>query len=113
VRVLFWGPRDAPAGWWTPTELWRAAEALPDARVGWDVGGAEARRFGARTSGHVVLYDRAGRLLFQGGVTAARGQAGDNAGKDAVIALLTQGRAERAATPVFGCPFGDPPSEAE
>jgi hypothetical protein len=52
-----------------------------------------------------VLYDSAGNLLFRGGITSARGHAGDNAGRAAVVSLLTSDEAEGRDTPVFGCPL--------
>lgn len=43
-----------------------------------DRGAAIAGRFGARTSGHALLYDEAGRLRFSGGLTRGRGETGDS-----------------------------------
>jgi hypothetical protein len=70
-----------------------------------DEAGREAARFGATTSGHVLLYDRGGRLRFSGGITASRGHVGDNAGRAALLGLLIHGETERERTPVFGCPL--------
>ncbi len=71
--------------------------------------GDEARRFGAATSGHVMLYDAAGRLHFSGGITPARGHEGDSLGRDAVIDLIEAYRsAGRRCSPVFGCPLATP-----
>lgn len=88
---------------WAETSLWREAQAIPGARVVLDRGGLAARRFGAYTSGQAILYGADGRLLFEGGITPGRGHAGDNAGTDAIVALATNGRAERTSTPVYGC----------
>lgn len=68
-----------------------------------DVEGKEAARFGAETSGHVMLYDKASRLIFSGGITGARGRIGDNPGARAVIAHLMGNSNERAGSPTFGC----------
>jgi hypothetical protein len=68
-----------------------------------DLNGALARRFGAETSGYVLLYDAGGRLLFRGGITAGRGHAGDNAGMSAVVALVRGESISQAQTPVYGC----------
>jgi hypothetical protein len=73
-----------------------------------DDGGAEASLFHAATSGQTALYDAAGNLLFSGGITRARGHAGDNAGLTAVVSLLTSGETEERGTPVFGCPLFAP-----
>jgi len=101
---------------WVQTDLWRTAGALPDVTVMADADGAEARRFGARTSGQALLYDASGRLVFYGGITGARAHPGDNAGRATLLSLLTPGvseaRAAHTASPtsVFGCPlFADDP----
>jgi hypothetical protein len=107
AHVLFDRPSSESEDW-TDTDLWRSAAAIPGVSVGVDVDGVEARRFGAETSGWVVLYDPGGRLLFAGGITNARGHAGDSEGRRAVLALLGQGRATRSRAPVFGCSLSNP-----
>jgi hypothetical protein len=87
--------------------LWRTAVALPGANVRVDPDGVEIGRFGALASGHVLLYDAAGRLAFSGGITSSRGHSGANTGRDAVVTLARQGRAEVLNTPVFGCALHD------
>ena len=65
---------------------------------------AIARRFGALTSGHAVLYDEAGRLRFSGGLTRARGEAGDSVPLAYLRAWAQGTRPAGAATfSVFGC----------
>src|SRR5262249_17872072 len=91
------------------TDLWRRVARIARVTAHTDIDGREARRFGAATSGQIVLYDAGGRLRFSGGITGSRGHAGDNAGSDAVVALLTRdGTAGQAGehasgpdTPVF------------
>ena len=85
AHVLFAKPEGAPADW-TVGELWNAVSAIPGVHAQCDEGGMEARRFGAETSGQTMLFDAAGRLLFRGGITAARGHAGANAGSAAITA---------------------------
>jgi hypothetical protein len=113
--LLFYRPRTFPPGW-EQTDLWRSAAAIPGVTVIPDPEGREAQRFGAVTSGDVRLYDRAGQLLFTGGITGSRGHVGDNAGCDSVIRLLTCGAGDGAAkapralaarphTFVYGCPI--------
>ncbi len=104
ARVIFYQPQNAPADW-KKSDLWDKASAIPGVTAAWDGDGAEARRFGAATSGHVVLYNAQGRLLFSGGITASRGHSGDNAGLDAVISAVSTGAAGKA--PVFGCSLLD------
>ena len=91
---------------WVKTDLWPAAEAIPGVQVSVDHEGEEARRFQAATSGQTLLYDAGGRLIFQGGITVARGHAGDNSGRDAIECLLKQNPPLSASAPVFGCALG-------
>jgi hypothetical protein len=108
ARVLFWTPPEAPADW-SKGDLWTSAERIPGVTALRDAGGAEASRFGVATSGAVVLYDPRGRLLFKGGVTAARGHEGDSFGQERIASLLTTGTADRADAPVFGCALEQEP----
>ena len=95
--VLFLRPAGFAAGW-EQTALWRTAKSLPNVTVLRDDDGAEARRFGAETSGQTLLYDARGALAFSGGITGSRGHAGDNAGRAALVALLGRGPADRRGT---------------
>jgi hypothetical protein len=104
--VLFYKPMAVPEGW-DHTDLWRRAALIPGVRVVQDDAGAEAERFGALASGQVMLYSAGGDRLFSGGITASRGHAGDNAGRDAIVALLRHQPNTRAVTPVFGCALGE------
>jgi hypothetical protein len=104
AHVLFVKPDGVPDDW-EQSDLWTRAVAIPGVHARRDDLGGEAERFGAATSGQVVLYDGVGELLFSGGITSARGHSGDNAGRDSVLSLLTSGRADRDSTPVFGCPL--------
>jgi hypothetical protein len=97
-----------PAGFsdeWVQSEMWASAAAIPGVTPVLDDGGTEAGLFHAETSGQTVLYDATGNLLFSGGITSARGHAGDNAGRTAIVSLLTSDEAEERDTPVFGCPL--------
>ena len=111
--IVFFKPRAAEKNW-EQTDLWKSAAAIPGASVLSDLDGEEARRFHATTSGHALLYDAAGNLLFSGGITGARGHEGDNAGHSAIVTLLTTGSADFRKTPVFGCPIvAAPTSQGE
>lgn len=100
--VLFTKPSGAGQEW-DDTSLRRSAAAIPGVTVLTDADGSEARRFGAETSGHTLLFDRAGALVFSGGITASRGHAGRNDGESAIIAAVHGKRNGRDRTPVFGC----------
>lgn len=93
---------------WSHASAVLAAAAIPGVAVRMDPGGREARRLGATTSGHVVIFDSAGRRLFSGGITGGRAMVGENAGFAAALAALRTGtRPAIAATPVFGCAILD------
>lgn len=100
--VLFSKPSES-SGDWEDTGLRRSAAAIPGVTVLSDTAGVEARRFGAETSGHTLLYAADGQLLFSGGITPSRGHAGDNAGAAAIVSLVQGQTPQRAETFVFGC----------
>ncbi len=102
VQVLFAKP-DGMGPDWDHTDLWQRAAAIPGVSVSRDDGGREAERFGAATSGQVLLYDVAGRLRFAGGITRSRGEIGDNDGRSMLGELLESRDAIEHTTPVFGC----------
>ena len=110
--VLFVKPSGFPDGW-ENTDLLADASAIPGVTVVRDDEGVEASRFRAATSGQTMLYDAGGRLLFSGGLTGARGHEGDNAGRAAVVSLLTSDEAGQRGTPVFGCPLFAQSDECE
>ncbi len=80
----------------------RAAGPVAGASLVADPRAEEAGRFGVATSGHVLLFDADGRLLFSGGITPARGHRGDSFGGAAVAARLA-GLPAPSEAPVFGC----------
>jgi hypothetical protein len=113
ANVVFVKPQGFPEEW-EKTDLWASAAVIPGVTVRVDNDGIEARRFGSRTSGQILLYSTDGQLLFSGGITSSRGHSGANDGRNAIVAILTQGSAEQRETPVFGCPlFGEGSSSSE
>jgi hypothetical protein len=108
--VLFYAPGSKDPSW-AHNDVWSQARAIPGVEVQDDREGIEARRFGAATSGQTLVYGAGGELLFNGGITAARGHAGDNVGLDAVVSVLESGAASRRTTPVFGCSLLDEESQ--
>jgi hypothetical protein len=102
ASVYFYAPEAVETDW-VRSKTWRDSEAIPGVHVIDDRDGFESRRFGTSTSGQVLLYDTGGHLVFNGGITASRGHAGDNDGADAVLSLLQSGKASRSTAPVFGC----------
>lgn len=91
---------------WSQADLWDTALANRDLHVVLDSGGVLARRFGAQTSGQVLLYDRAGVLQFDGGLTPGRGHVGDSFGRSRLQAIATgQVPASPATCATYGCPL--------
>lgn len=116
--VVFIKPGRVEGGW-ERTAVWRKAAGISGVEIARDDLGHEARRFGVQTSGQVLVYDRAGRLLFSGGTTGARGKTGNNMGRLAILAALEAEQAQ-STTPVFGCSMftatdraGQPDSNAD
>jgi hypothetical protein len=68
-----------------------------------DPQGTEAHLFCAKTSGFVAFYAPSGQLLFKGGITATRGQKGENPGVSAIVALLNGRHPSLTEAPVHGC----------
>jgi hypothetical protein len=106
VHLVMVAPPDADDEWHRGP-VWDAAAQLANTTIYDDSGGRLARRYGAATSGHALLFDSSGRLLFTGGLTPTRGTAADGA------VLLAADRGEFAQRPVYGCPlFDDSPEDA-
>ena len=86
---------------------------LPGARVVTDRGGVEAALFGAATSGTVLWFDAAGRRLYGGGVTIARGHEGRSEGGAALVRLLRGEIPPIASLPPFGCRLPTTPAPSQ
>jgi hypothetical protein len=99
-------PREASESW-SDTTLRASASHIVDAAVRLDVKGVEAKRFGALTSGHAMLYDPDGRLIFSGGLTPSRGHEGPSNGAASILAWAQRKTLGPAVTPVYGCPLFD------
>jgi hypothetical protein len=109
--VAFFTPPDAH-GEWTDTASWHSAAAIPGVEIFKDQSGREAQMFNATTSGRTLLYDRDGQLIFDGGITGSRGHAGDNAGRDSIVSLLSGKIPASKTTPTYGCTIaGCPPPQ--
>ncbi len=105
--VIFIRPQD-----WkkeeTKTSLWKHAKKIPGVQVILDLEGKEAGLFGARTSGHTLVYNQEGQLLFAGGITGSRGHMGDNIGQASVSEILRNQSPSVTETHVFGCGLFSP-----
>jgi hypothetical protein len=81
----------------------RRLAARPEVALIWSGDGSETRRFGVKTSGEVLVYALDGRLVFDGGITPARGHQGDSPGCDAIRKLSAGEPIEYHSATVFGC----------
>ena len=100
--VLFVTPSGSGPDW-QDSALRQSAAEIPGVTVLSDTDGVEAQLFGAETSGHTLVFNTAGQLLFSGGITESRGHAGDNAGENAILTLVKNKAVEGDRTFVFGC----------
>jgi hypothetical protein len=113
IAVVFAPPEPTSETEWEHGEYVQTIRAeVPAARIVPDPGGVEARRFGASTSGTILVYDRNGNETFRGGITDRRGGEGTNPGLCRFDrALAEEGVNEiEVSSPVFGCPLESPPS---
>lgn len=102
VYILFYRPRVLPLDW-GKTDLYDQAAAIPGVAALWDEEGREAIRFHATTSGQTLCFTAAGKLVYNGGITMARGMEGDSAGQTQLLALLRGEPGKQQKFPVFGC----------
>lgn len=109
---------------WVQSDMWAAASSIPGVTALADVEGQLAELFGAETSGHAMLYDAFGKLLFEGGITPSRGHRGSNSGREQIVQLAITRQPGRLladvvqadriddvdieSTCVFGCPLFSP-----
>ncbi len=79
--VLFAPAGESGAQW---GGLWSAVASMPGVVAVGDNDGIETRRFGAAATGHALLFNTHGRLVFSGGLTEARNRMGESA----IVALV-------------------------
>ena len=114
IIVVFYTPKDEKENWYQ-THLFyntqKISRFLQQNKPGTalniyiDLEAQEAKKFGVRTSGTVLLYDQTHSLRFHGGITLSRGHfdSGDNFGVNAVVNILNNKATKITQTPVFGC----------
>lgn len=95
-------------GTWRDSAAAAVAERIPNLTAFQD-DGREATRFGALTSGFVVLYDADGMLQFAGGVTGSRGHMGESMALRGLRSVLRARKPRPQHHPVYGCPLESAP----
>ncbi len=108
ASVVFIKPESMEESW-VRSGLFKTAGSIPGVSVRIDEGGSQAKLFGATVSGQTFLYDVRGELIFEGGITGARGHSGDNAGRSAIEAMINDRSPLLTKTPFFGCMLHDEP----
>ena len=89
-------------------EVRRRVSLWPQTRTFEDIAGHEMERFHVHTSGQILLFDRGGALLYNGGLTVARGHEGESAAQRMILHAVATGEAIRESLPVYGCPLATP-----
>lgn len=92
-------------------DLWDRAKLISGAVLKIDSGNRESDLYGAKTSGQTFLYDSAGYLVFEGGLTSSRGHTGDSKGQQDILHYFENPINWTLATSsVFGCGLKNPGS---
>ncbi len=104
LRIVLVRPPGCPEGW-EDGALLHQLQARRDLTLYIDNDGVEAKRFGAQTSGHVLLYDPSARLVFTGGITPQRGHEGQCHGADAVANAVNYQPQTLICSQIYGCPL--------
>jgi hypothetical protein len=102
IRLVATVPAAADESWWD-TSLVDQGQRISDREVNVDRAGQEAARFGAATSGTLMLFDKTGERRYAGGITVSRGHEGLSAGADSLRKLLVNPAGDATVMPAFGC----------
>ncbi|MBC7537712.1 MAG: hypothetical protein H7281_02735 [Bacteriovorax sp.] len=102
VVIFFYHPKGTEPGW-TSGDSKDLSLKLKMTEVYDDRGGEIARRFGAMTSGQVMVYNPDGKLVFAGGITESRGHIGSNPGTRSIASVVTKGVPIISNQNTFGC----------
>jgi hypothetical protein len=101
THIFFYEPNNEQS--WKDSELWIQAKRIQGVKLSQDGDGKMARLFDSYTSGHIVLYDTKGSLLFSGGITSSRGHEGLSTGREEIENYIRNSAIPQSQTPVFGC----------
>lgn len=101
-KIFFYRPTGSKPSW-SDGESKTMAKKLENVSVFDDEGGQIARRFGAMTSGQVMVYSPKGHLYYAGGITESRGHVGSNAGSRSIANIVETNKPSSKAEHTFGC----------
>lgn len=104
--------QSADSSEWKNTQLYKQASKIPGVTIVRDVEEREAKLFGAETSGHTAFFDQKGKLVFNGGITPARGHMGDSLGRTTILGWMENNHLDkRVEGAIFGCALRAPATE--
>lgn len=95
---------------WIESSLTATLRNVDQSQVVIDRDGKYCMNFGVCTSGHAVVYDDTGRLIFSGGVTPGRGHEGHSRAASDLLNKINGLSGEVSHWPVYGCPIIEPES---
>ncbi len=104
VRMIVICPPGCSESWFE-TPLLEEARRIEDLEVILDYGGVLSKRYGALTSGMLLVYNERNNLVFQGGITPTLGHEGECSGKRSLEQSLTGKTPDEKHAAVFGCPL--------
>ena len=92
---------------WSESDVTARLREIPNVEVVRDHGGAKSDAFGVGSSGQTLLYDAAGELVFDGGITAFRGHEGPSVGSEMLKQLVAGTAVGHRHSKAFGCSLKD------
>ena len=89
---------------WIESEITDSLRQIPNIVIRIDRGGSSAQSFEIVTSGHCLVYNETGHLIFSGGLTPLRGHQGQSrSGEYFVESVNSRVEKTNLNWPVFGC----------
>lgn len=93
---------------WIESSLTAILRNVGQSQIVIDRDGRYCECFGVHTSGHAVVYDDAGKLIFSGGVTPGRGHEGHSQAASDLVDKINGLPGEVSHWPVYGCLIIEP-----
>jgi hypothetical protein len=106
IIILAFTPEDDTNAW-KHTALLSPLNRI-NARIIPDLNGEKARKVGITTSGQAQLLSPNGKVLYNGGITAACGRNGKNPGEDMVMQIVYGSGFHTENFPAYGCALTKP-----
>jgi len=102
VVAFAYCPKNQPASW-IESRCTTEFRDIPGLELKLDRGGKSSQHFGVEVSGHVLVYDSEGNLIFDGGLTPYRAHEGDCRATYHLVDCLNSEANQLTSWPVFGC----------